>query len=307
LIASGAALAGFEVDQAGNATMLVGTSLSVQVIDRPAGGSWTAPQTIASQTYSAATGLALADDGGAVAIWETYDKFPEYYTNFVLHASRRAAWGSSWGPVADLSVPLTTHQITAGGHAATVAMDPKGNAVVVGRQLDNDSNLTLGSLTSPIDSDTWNGLKIVTAGGTQAGYPSVAVDGSGFATLVWADVASGSVLMATAQLPANDWTAPLLISQPGVTTGYPLIGTNRAGMAAVTWPTTNGNGSMSLQATIRPTRTTGWGTPVTLSTSSAGLSNSVPWIDKSGRILLVWNETPPGFVGQSTKTSTYTP
>ena len=307
LIVSGASLAGFELDAAGNATMLIGTFSTVQVIDRPAGGSWGAPQTIASQTYSAATGLAMADDGGAVAIWETYDKFPEYYTNFVLHASRRAAWGSSWGPVADLSVPLTTHQITPGGHAATVAMDPTGNAVVVGRQLDNDTNLTLGSVTSPVDSDTWTGLEIVTAAGTQAGYPSVAVDGSGFATLVWADVTAGGVLMATAQLPANVWTAPLTISQPGVTTGYPLIGTNRAGIASVTWPAINGNGSTSLQATIRPTRTAAWGTPVTLSTSSAGLSNAVPWIDKSGRILLVWNETPPGFIGQTTKTSTYLP
>jgi hypothetical protein len=140
-----------------------------------------------------------------------------------------------------------------------------------------------------------------------SGYPSIAVDGSGFATLVWANVTSGSVLMATAQLPANAWTVPLMISQPGVTTGYPIIGTNRAGVAAVTWPTTSGTGSMSLQAIIRPGRTAAWGTPVTLSTSPVGLSNSQPWVDNAGRVLLVWNETPPGFIGQTTKTSTYVP
>ena len=307
LIASGVSLAGFELDRAGNATMLVGTFLTVQVIDRPAGGPWGAPQTIASHTYSAVTGLAMADDGGAVAIWETYDRFPEYYTNFVLHASRRSAWGASWGGVADLSVPLTTHQITPSGHAAIVEMDQRGNAVVLGRQLDNDTNLTLGALTSPVDSETWSGLELVSFSGTQAGYPSVAVDGSGFATLVWADVTSGSVLMATAQLPTNAWTAPLMISQPGVITGYPAIGTNRAGMAAVTWPTINGNGSMSLQAAIRSTRTAAWGTPVTLSTSRAGLSNAIPLVDNADRVFLVWNETPPGFIGQTTKTSTYLP
>ena len=48
LIASGVSLAGFELDKAGNATVLVGTFAAVQVIDRPAGGSWGAPQTIAS-------------------------------------------------------------------------------------------------------------------------------------------------------------------------------------------------------------------------------------------------------------------
>jgi hypothetical protein len=206
-----------------------------------------------------------------------------------------------------LSVPLTTHQITASGHAATVAVDPRGNAVVVGRQLDNDINLTLGALTSTADSDSWSALQIVSAAGSLAGYPSVAVDGSGLATLVWADVTSGSVLMATAQLPADAWTAPLMISQPGVTTGYPIVGTNRAGVAAVTWPTTSGTGAMSLQATIRPGRTAAWGTPVTLSTSPTGLSNSQPWVDNAGRALLVWNETPPGFIGQTTKTSTYLP
>ena len=186
-------------------------------------------------------------------------------------------------------------------------MDPRGNAVVVGRQLDNDTNLTLGAVTSPADTETWSTLQLVSAGGTQAGYPSVAVDASGLATLVWADVTSGSVLMATDQLPANTWTVPLMISQPGVTTGYPLIGTNRAGMAAVTWPAINGDGSVSLQATIRPTQTDPWGTPVTLSTAANGLSNSLPWINNAGRVLLVWNETPPGFIGQTTKTSTYVP
>ncbi len=305
-IATGS-LAGFEVDKAGNATILVGTFNMVQVVDRPTGGSWGTPQTIFSHTYSGASGLAMADDGGAVAIWETYDKTTEFYTNFVLHASRRAAWGQPWGTVADLSMPLTTHQITPSGHAAVIAMDPKGNAVAVGRQLDNDSNLTLGAVTSAVHSDTWSALQLVSAAGTQAGYPSVAVDGAGFATLVWADVSSGSALVTTASLPANSWTTPLMISQAGVTTGYPVVGTNRAGMAAVTWPAINGDGSVSLQVTLRPTRTAAWTTPVTLSTSSAGLSNGQPWVDKAGRVLLVWNETPPGFVGQTTKTSTYLP
>ena len=61
LIASGVSLAGFELDKAGNATILVGTFAAIQVIDRPAGGSWGPPQTIASHTYSGATGLAMAD------------------------------------------------------------------------------------------------------------------------------------------------------------------------------------------------------------------------------------------------------
>lgn len=188
-------------------------------------------------------------------------------------------------------------------------MDPKGNAVVVGRQLDNDTNLTLGALTSAAGSETWSTLQLVTATGTQAGYPALAVDGAGLATLVWADFTSGSngVFVATAPIPANAWTAPILISQPGVVTGYPAVGTNRAGIAAVTWPTSNTSGSMSIQATIRPGRSLPWGSPVTLSTSSTGVSNALPWVDKGGRVLAVWNETPPGFVGQTTKTSTYLP
>ena len=133
------------------------------------------------------------------------------------------------------------------------------------------------------------------------------MDGSGFATLVWASGFPNSVLMATAQVPANAWTAPLRISQPGVSTGYPAIGTNRAGVAVTTWPTINANGSMSLQATIRPGRMAAWGTPVTVSTSPAGLSNAHPWIDNVDRVLLVWNETPPSGIGQTTKTSTYLP
>lgn len=306
LIAPGS-LAGFEVDKAGNATILVGTFNTVQVVDRPVGGDWGPPQTIFSSTYTAAAGLAMADDGGAVAIWETYTKTTEFYTNFVLHASRRDAWGATWGPVGDLSVPLTTHQITPSGHAAVVAMDPQGNAVVAGRQLDNDPTLTLGAVTSAADTDTWSALQIISGAGTQVGYPSVTADGGGLATLVWQDITSSSVLGATTTLPGNSWTAPLMISQPGIATGYPLVGTNRAGMAAVTWPAINGNGSVSHQVSLRPSRTAAWTTPETLSTSPAGLSNSLPWIDHAGRVLLVWNETPAGYVGQTTKTSTYLP
>lgn len=302
-IASSATLVGFEVDRAGNATMLVGTGGAVQVIDRPAGGSWGTPQTIAFHIFSGASGLVMDDNGGAVAIWETFDKVGEYYTNFVLHASRRPTWGGSWGPVADLSPPLPSHY----GHAAIIGMDPRGNAVIVGRQLDNDSFLTLGALTSPAGSNTWSGLQTISTAGTTAGYPAVAVDGAGLATVVWTDLGSGGVLMTTARLPGNGWTAPLRISQPGLITGYPLINSNRAGIAAVTWPTINSNGSASLQVTIRPGRTATFGTPVTVSTSANGLSTNRPWIDNADRVLMVWNETPPGFVGQTTKTSTYMP
>jgi hypothetical protein len=306
LIASGVSLAGFEVDKSGNATMLVGTSTTVEIIDRPAGASWSGPQIIASHTFSEVVFLAMADDGGAVATWETYDKPNEFYTNIVLHASRRQNWGGSWGPIADLSVPLTTFESgPTASHAATIAMDPRGNVVVAGRRLDNDTNFTLGALTLSADSNNWSALQLVTTAGTQAGYPSVAVDGSGFATLVWAT--SGSVFVANAQIPANVWTAPAMISSPGVVTGYPAVGTNRAGFAAVTWPTINNNGSMSLQATVRPGRIASWGPPVSLSTSPAGVSNALPRVDNADRVLAVWNETPASFNGQTTKTSTYLP
>ena len=196
----------------------------------------------------------MADDGGAVAIWETYD-IAFFDTNIVLEASRRQNWDGSWGHIADLSATLTSLETSpTGSHAATIAIDPRGNAVVVGRRLDNDTNFTVGALTSSADTDTWSASEIVSAAGIQAGYPSVAVDGSGFATLVWASGYPNSVLMATAQVSPNAWTAPLRISQPGVSTGYPAIGTNRAGVAVTTWPTINANGSMSLQATIRSRR-----------------------------------------------------
>ena len=59
VIASGATLVDFELDKAGNATMLVNIGGAVQVIDRPAGGSWGAPQTIGFHVFSAASGLAM--------------------------------------------------------------------------------------------------------------------------------------------------------------------------------------------------------------------------------------------------------
>ena len=188
-------------------------------------------------------------------------------------------------------------------------MDPLGNAVVVGRQLDGDTHLTLRALTCPAGSDLWSPSQLVSAAGTEAGYPAITTDGSGLATLAWANITTGStgIHVTTAQIPANVWAAPVVISLPGVTPGYPAVGTNRAGRAAATWTTSSAGGTMTIQAAIRPGPSSPWGTPVTLSSSPTGVSNALPLVDNAGRVVAVWNETPPGWVGQTTKTSTYLP
>lgn len=299
LIASSVSLVNLTVDESGNATMLVGKGGAVQVIDRPSGGSWGVPQSIATSTFISAVGLAMADNGGAVVIWETYDRVGETSTNWVLHASRRVSFGSSWGPASDLSPPL----VSPFNHAATVAMDPIGNAVIVAEKLGDTPTLTQSALTSPTGSDLWSAPQLVSTAGTTASYARVTVDGSGLATAAWADFTSGigGVFVATGQIPANVWTTPVRISLPGVLAGDPHLDTNRAGNAAVTWQTIGGSGAV--EASVRPGPSSPWGTPTTLSIDG---SPALPWVDDAGRVLAVWNETSAGF-GQATKTSTYLP
>jgi hypothetical protein len=296
-------LAGFAVTPAGDATILSGTYTTVYVVDRPAGGSWQPPVTIADPPLCTASDLALDDDGGAVALWETYEPAPEPQdrTNYVLHASRRATFASPWGAEAVLSTPLPHNY----GHAARVGLDANGDAVVVARQLSGDPVAVLQAVMQA-SGGGWSAPVTVSEPGATVGYPDLTVDADGDATVTWASL--GVTNVATAKAPANAWSPQITISPPGTITGYPAIAGNRSGANVVTWavfdPPT-GRYSL-LQATVRSAPTESWRVVQTIA-KAMELSNGVVAVDRAGRAVAIWNETPRNWIGQITRTSTYLP
>jgi hypothetical protein len=294
-------LAGFAVTPMGDATILSGTYTNVYVVDRPAGGSWQTPVTLADPPLCVASDLALDDNGGAVALWETYEPAPEPQerTDYVLRASRRGSFGSAWSPETTLSTPLPHNY----GHAARIAMDAKGDAVVVGRQL-TDEPIAVVQAVMQAPGGVWSAPVTVSEPGVTAGYPDLTVDADGDVTVAWA--ALGVTNVATAKAPTNTWSMRMTVSPPGTVTGYPAIAGNRSGTNVVTWAVFDpGSGRNSvLQATIRTAPTEPWQAVQTVA-KAMELSNGVASVDRTGRAVLVWNETPRSWVGQITQTSTY--
>jgi hypothetical protein len=142
--------------------------------------------------------------------------------------------------------------------------------------------------------------------GATVGYPDLTVDADGDATVAWASL--GVTNVATTKAPANAWSPPITISPPGTVTGYPAIAGNRSGANVVTWavfdPPT-GRYSL-LQSTVRSAPTGSWQTVQTIA-KAMELSNGVVAVDRAGRAVAIWNETPRSWIGQITRTSTYLP
>jgi len=100
---------------------------SVEAALRPAGQSWTAPQTLASGVFVIADHLAISENGNAIVTWENYKEFCRDDTcvtfDFKLHTSRNN--GPGWVPTGVLVGP--NHE----SHIAHVALDAGGRAMLV--------------------------------------------------------------------------------------------------------------------------------------------------------------------------------
>jgi hypothetical protein len=105
------------------------TSGSVMAALRPAGGAWSAQQTVASAAHLTADHAGIGASGEVIVTWETYNAVCQRYgcalSSYILHASRQNTGTDAWVDSGALLGPGND------AHDARVALDSGGGAILV--------------------------------------------------------------------------------------------------------------------------------------------------------------------------------
>jgi hypothetical protein len=252
------------VDGGGNATVVWAQLVEslywrVKQSTRPAGGDWSVPRDLSSETDPpAAAGdasypeIAVSADGTAIVVWEMLPQ-GSGWTN-IWAAARPAGGGGAFGP------PKRLSKTDATAFEARIAMRDGASGIVTWYRED-------GSITR-VEASPWSlsagfgtAQTISSTGGAgeeNASRPDVEFDAGGNAVFVWEGVVSGShaIRMRTrspagvlgqiqmvAPIDNNFGVSPLRLARDG------------AGNMLATWSYTPTSGSRIVRAAYRPTGT----------------------------------------------------
>lgn len=265
------------VDRNGNVTVIweryAGTNLMLlQAVERPAGGSWTAPTDIAEFSQGAAPEPWVAVDweGNATAVWKQGEVITSAFHPFA----------GSWGEPVQLSGEESfTPQAT---------MDARGDTTVVWMHNDG-SHYVVESAYRP-EGGSWEAPTLVSAPGEEGGNPEVALDAKGDSLVVWRGAVGGEEFVRAAYRPQGaSWSSATNVSSPGEHVEALRDAVDPDGNAIVAWSGDMGKvGEYGIaHAAFKPAEGS-WEAPVELSTSGGNASPSDVVFDTSGNAALIW-------------------
>lgn len=229
--------------------------------------------------------IAVDAKGNAIAVWQRWDN-----TRTKIWANRYLV-GSGWGTATPIE-PDNQGDAT----YPQVAVDPKGNAVAVWQQGDDEriwaNRYVVGS--------GWGTAELITSDdASNAHYPQVAIDPAGNAVAVWsqADVDEGSShVWANRYDVESGWGTATMVDDTG-TASNPQVAIDAAGNVVAVWEQWDGT-----RKNIRANRYvvgSGWGTATLIEAGagaarypqvaiSPGGSAVVTWIQSDGTFDRAW-------------------
>jgi hypothetical protein len=264
------------VDRNGNVTVLweryAGTKIVLQSVDRPFGGSWTAPTEIGEVNLGAAPEPWIAVDweGRETAVWKDAG---------VIEAAFRPYLGEWEAPV-----PLSTGE----NFVPQAAMDARGDVTAVWMHL-GGSRYVVESAYRPEAGD-WESPTLVSQPGEEGGNPHVALDADGDSLVVWRGEDEGDEFVRAAYRPlGGSWGQPADVSSPGQHVEALRDAVDPEGNAIVAWSGDMGQvGEHGIvHAALKPA-TGAWEAPVELSADGGNSFPSDVVFDTSGNAALVW-------------------
>ncbi len=270
-----------EVDDAGNATALWsrydGAGLVVQVSTRPAGGTWSTPVDLASGRSIWSPQLAVDPAGNATAVWRSSD-----VSSSVVQAATRAV-GGTWGAPVELSVD-TSVDPGQKPELPQVDVDADGTAVAVWSH-DPGSHQYVVQAATREPGGAWTPPADLSAGGTSARTPQVAVGPSGAATVVWATSGGQSVAQSASRSPTGGWGAATTLSAPSVRVSNPDVAVDGSGAATAVWNRLDGSYATEVasRAVDAP-----WSAASALSSPGQDTFDTPQVASAGGRTMVVW-------------------
>ncbi|MDA0183028.1 hypothetical protein OJ997_22155 [Solirubrobacter phytolaccae] len=202
----------------------VGSAI-VEVATRPAGGAWSAPQTLSTGTDQTASlpRVSAAADGTVAIIWlqSGIKDDPSAWATV-----RRP--GQAWDEPTRLSAPEADEP--------QIAIRPDGRVIALW-SIDWAEGTAVESASTRAGGG-WNRTEALTEPGTWGSFPSLAVGADGTAVAAWVDYddATGQPTANTAILPAGEttWDPEQTVSDPAEYGTFPAV-TVADGTPTVVW------------------------------------------------------------------------
>jgi len=210
---------------------------AVQASVRPAGGTWSAPQDLSSDSYYeiSAPQVVVDESGNALAVWSRDAWFP----NGVIESVDRPSGGQWSSPEV---LPLTYGTAT----GPRLAVDPAGNAVAVWSTGAYPSKDVVAS-TRPARG-TWEAPRVLSASNFENSRPDVAVDAAGVAVVIWE---RNNIVWIAERSARGTWGRPQKVSSLGRYAFEPEIALGAAGSGVLVWHEFDGSNEV-VQAVARP-------------------------------------------------------
>jgi hypothetical protein len=269
------------VDDNGNAVIAWarydGGANRIQAVRWATGGSIGSVQTLsASGSNALEPAVAVDPDGNAVVVWSRSDG-----ANLRIQAIRRAA-GGNLSSVKNLS--------TSGrdAHAARVGIDAQGNAIVAWLRSDGSNERVQVRRRSR--GGTLSAVQTLSAAGQSAVTPSLAVDASGRAVVVWARPDGANYRIQIRRRAAGGSLSSVkTVSDPGEHAVDPKVGLDAKGNATAVWSRSEG-----ASARVQVVRRSAGGSLSAVETlSAAGQNAATPAVavQAKGNAIVAWSRS----------------
>jgi len=264
------------VDRNGNVTVLweryAGTKVVLQSVDRPAGGSWSAPVDIGEVNLGAAPEPWIAVDweGNATAVWKKGE---------VIQSAFRPFAGSWAAPI-----PISPGE----SFVPQAAMDARGDVTAVWMHFDGSRHVVEGAYRP--EGGEWESPTLVSEPGESAGNPHVALDASGDSLVAWRGEDKGKEFVRAAYRPVGEpWGPPANVSSEGEQVQAVRDAVDPEGNAIVAWAGNAGEeGSPEIARAAYKPAGGAWETPTELSADGGNSFPSDVVFDTSGNASVVW-------------------
>lgn len=259
------------------------TSGSVLIVLRPAGGTWSQQQVIASNAHLIADHAGIGDSGDVVVTWETYNAVCQTYgcslSSYVLHASRQNAGTGVWADSGALLGPDRT------GHSARAALDSAGGAILLAL---NGSGVYVSSIQGN-SGGGWSPFNTAVNSQSSIIISDLASDDLGQVTLVYEVISypSSQALAVNGSISSNTWSSPLILSGNDTSVGQVIFAAAPGGAAVAIW--LSNSATPAIHASTRATATGSWSAPVKISGPGTYISPEAAAVESLGNAIAIYS------------------